>query len=148
MTKTLKRLRTCSALNDDETYWLLWSFFSHLFGWFYRGEDRAKGAVRSKQLFLIFVYKHECYGSTLIRYHITLLHLASHFRLKDENCLFHWATANVPLLKSGGHRWTCYKRMSVFCCFVKQTKTKHWRDFVIYPVFPEYDYCGNKVLKL
>ncbi len=44
------------------------------------GWSEAQQVARSKQLFLICLYKHVCYGSALIGYHITPMYLLSPLR--------------------------------------------------------------------
>lgn len=98
--KTSKRLRTCPALYVDEIDWPFWScLFSHLHNWVVLpGWSEAQQVASSKQLLLIFLYKHVCYGSALIGYHVTPLYLLSPLRLGYRYRLFHYCTTEVSAL--------------------------------------------------
>lgn len=68
--------------------------------WF-RVNQGAQQVASSKQLLLIFLYNHVCYGSTLIGYHVTPLYPQRPLRFGCRLWLLYYWTTEVSALKSG-----------------------------------------------
>lgn len=94
---------TFFALQNDESDWPIWTFYIPVYitvsglEW-----TKAQQVASSKQLLLIFLYNHVCYGSTLIGYHVTPVYPQSPLRLGCRLWLLYYWTTEVSASRRGG----------------------------------------------
>lgn len=103
--------------------WWLWSRLTVCFLIYVaaRGFTRVKWGLASsssKQLLLIFLYKHVCYGWALIGYRITL-YLLSLLRQCCWHSLFHYCTTEISALVA---EQILNAHLSDIYCYVKKIK--------------------------